>query len=146
MLVDLGGILGGGSGPLTVVATNDTQRHNQSSTCYSGMKIDTNNIIYANNAGGSWVVHNSNYVVNGVPSDVYVERTIDSETGLGLTFDGIGASRVQVSVDRIIQAVDTTDGGASAGAVVTVAFYDAPAGGNLLDTVVYDLQAVFSTA
>jgi hypothetical protein len=106
------------------------------------MKIDTDNTIYANDVAGSWGAHNTTYVTGGDPSDVYVERTINSGA---LTTDGIGASRVQISTDRILQCVSVIDG-IAVDANVTVDYYDAPAGGNLLDSAVYDLNALYAVS
>ena len=144
MLADLGGILAASAVPLAVTATNETQYNEAPIPCYAGMKIDTDNTIYENNPAGSWIAHDTTYVTGGVPGDVYVERTINS--GILDNVDDIGASRVQISTDRILQILDSSDGGGISAANVTVRFYDAATGGNLLDTVVYDLTAVYTTA
>ena len=145
MLADIGSIAGFEAGELAVVATNDTQVHERgASPCYSGIKIDADNNIYSSGLTGTYVgVHDSDYVKNGTTSQVYVERTIN--TG-ALTTDGIGASRVVCSTDRTVECIDTDSGAGSVDCNLTVSFYDAASGGNLLDTATYDLSANYTTA
>jgi len=128
MLADLGGILAASAiVPLAVTVSNDTQLHERTSTCFAGIRIDTDNTIYANDNAGNWNVHNTTYVTGGVPGDVYVERTINSSAGGGLTTDDIGDTRVQISTDRVLQVVSTVDG-LPVSANVTVDYYDGAAG------------------
>lgn len=128
--------------PISVTATNDSQNHFRiGAPCYAGIRIDNDNNIYASNNVGTYSVHDSGYVQNGTTSEVWVERTINSSAGGGLTTDGIGASRVNCGTDRLLEIIDSSDDGSSRDANVTVRFYDAASGGTLLDTATYILSA-----
>jgi len=58
-----------------------------------------------------------------------------------LTNDGIGATRVNLVGDRVVENTDSGSGASAEAGVMTLSFYDASSGGTLLDTAVFDLTA-----
>ena len=133
--------------PLTVTASDATVDNIRgSSPCYAGVEINSNNTIYrGDNVGVYTTAINSGYVTNGSTSDVWMERTINSQSS-ALWQDGIGSGRLQCSNSATLEMRDTNSGVSAETANITVSWYDASSGGNLLDTATYDLSANYDIA
>lgn len=150
----MGLLTGGGFGqskqttvPLTVSAQNSTQDNVRgASPCYAGVSFKTDNKSYISGIAGNYTTVLDNAVVSGGSmSEVWVSRVINSGA---LQFDGIGAGRQQLGVaPRTVECTDTNSSAASSSSCnLTLTFWDAPTGGNQLDTAVYDLTANYDTS
>ena len=126
------------SGP-SVSMNNYTE---SSSTAFENavcnIKVDNDGSVYVSNDTGGYGAAAEVWLDSGLNSEVWVERTINSGS---LDTDTIGASRVAMTADRTVGVTDSDGGGSSATANVTLDFYDAASGGNLLDSADLDLTA-----
>lgn len=144
------GLLSGGSFgqskqttvPLTVNAANSTQNNIRgTSPCVAGVSFEVNNTTTISGPAGTYTTTLDNPLVSGGSmSEVWVSRVINTGS---LTTDQIGASRVQLGISpRTVECRDLNSSAASVEACnLTVSFWDASSGGNLLDTATYDLSA-----
>ena len=106
--------------------------------CQANWKADNDGSKYKSDNVGTYSFYKV-WLTSGLNSEVWVERTI---TAGSLTLDTIGASRVIMTTDRQLGVTKTTSGFKTA--TVTVKFYDAASGGNLLATGTLNLQAEYS--
>jgi len=104
--------------------------------CDCFFKIDNDGDYYESAATGLYGASSGTWLTAGTTSQVWVERTIVSGS---LDLDTIGASRVATTTDREIGVTRVAPGFATAN--VTLDFYDAASGGNLLDTADINLSA-----
>lgn len=140
------------SGSLTVdieqqllvgMSNENLNNYSNSSPCIANVKIDNDGSVYRSNAAGAYGAASQVWLDAGQNSDVWVERTIDAGS---LDTDTIGASRVAMTSDRTVGVQDSNGSFAiKATATVTVSFYDAASGGNLLDTATITLTANYES-
>ena len=123
---------------LILVSVSDTSVDNleTSGTVYANYKIDADGSIYKSASNGGYGSAFETWLVNGLNSDVWVERTINLGT---LSTDDIAGSRVQCNSDLEIGVTRSIVG--EKAAQVQLDFYDAETGGNLLDSATIDLAA-----
>lgn len=126
---------------IRIISCSDTTVNNtrQDADCHARYKIDNDQFIYKSDEAGNYGASFEEYVLVGSATDYYVERTINSGS---LDVDDIGGSRVNLGTDREIAVIDTTIDGNPKTANVTLDFYDAATGGNLLDTADITLTAL----
>lgn len=127
------------SGPeiSTTFITNNTQS-TSFGTCYARLKLDNDGGVYLSNSFGTYGTSLGDWLVSGLNSEVWVQRSISSGT---LDTDSIGAGRVVLSTDRVV-GVETSSG--TKACTLTLQFYDAASGGNLLGSKEITLSATFS--
>lgn len=94
-------------------------------TCYAGWDIRSNGSAYKVNANGTFSLVTPPWLSAGENSDVWVARTINSGT---LSTDEIGSGRAALTSDRMVR-IQTTGFKTT---TITLNFYDAASGGNLL--------------
>lgn len=101
-------------------------------------RTDGNEWVNDGNGGGIATVNRNTWLTRGSASEVWIERTFT-----GTLNEDFGAGRQQVtSTKRLTAFRDGTISGAGAtSATVTVNFYDAASGGNLLGSATFDLIA-----
>ena len=104
--------------------------------CFAGVRFNNDGTEQAADATGAWVVSRGNWLDRGGSSQVWVKRTINSGT---LDWLDPGAGRLQLSTTRSFGNTRTVVGADTTN--VTFDFYDAAAGGNLLDSATYDIIA-----
>jgi hypothetical protein len=108
-------------------------------TVRAGVQVNSDGDWYSSDNAGNYSAAGGTWLTAGANSDVWVERTINSETGTGLDVDDIGASRVAMTTTRELRVSRTSTGVSTAN--VTLTFYDAASGGNVLDTATIALEA-----
>lgn len=116
------------NGPTVNVGAIQTPVSNitTSGTCYAGVDIRATGSAYRiDNTGGA--TYTGVWLTSGASNEVWVQRTINSGT---LSTDEIGAGRVSCSTDRMVR-IQTINYKTT---TVTLYFYDAASGGNLLGT------------
>ena len=129
-------ILMGVSGPeVSITGSNPT--NSGSPTIICRLKIDADGSWYISDAAGAYGAATGVWLTEGVNSEVWVERTIDAGAFNDSDF---GASRVVCSTDRVM-GVSEADAIDSQTGTVTLNFYDAASGGNLLDSAQFVLTA-----
>ncbi len=97
----------------------------------AGLQINTDGVEWSSNSAGTYNVGRGVWLDEGDSSQVWVERTLDSGT---LDVDP-GAGRLRLDTTRTYEKHDTTIPGGAETCTVTYDYYDAPSGGNLLDSV-----------
>ncbi len=123
--------------------SNSTYRFG-TSPCISNVKIDNDGNVYKSDETGAYSGADQQWLDVGLNSEVWVERSIDVGS---LDTDQIGAGRVAMTSDRAIGVNDTTPLFAdTTTATVTLSFYDAASGGNLLDTATVTLTANYESS
>ena len=127
----------GAAGPTvdTSVIT-DHYRYRFSGTCQCNVKIDNDGDFYKSTNTGGYGASAGTYRTSGGGADVWVERSIDSGT---LTLDSISTNRLSTLADRFLGVSRSSTG--SKLCTVTLSFYDASVGGNLLGTKQITLEA-----
>lgn len=116
------------------------------SVCYAGFTLRTTGLLYSATLISGASIDDSfreRWLETGRVDQVWVERTINSGD---LDIDGIGASRVSCTIARDIYVLDTDPGVSGQPCNVTLNFYDAAAGGNLLHSRSWTLSANYTTA
>lgn len=111
---------------MTDVTVNNTR---SGVDCLSNMKVDQDGDIYESDNTGAYGASAQTWLDAGSSSAVWVARTVTLGT---LTTDA-GTGRLQCNVDREFGVTDPP-GAASKQANITLKFYDAASGGNLLFT------------
>lgn len=97
-----------------------------SGTCQANVKCDNDGDWYESNNTGGYSTSEGNWLVTGLNSEVWVERTLDVGT---LTTDA-GTGRLVCSTDRIFGVSRSSAG--SKQCTLTFEFFDAAVGGNSL--------------
>ena len=95
--------------------------------CQSGIRIGADGKYYTSDFNGAYGAAVGDYILGGTSSQVWVQRAITAGT---LTSDGIGASRVSCSTNRVMSVTQVLEG--TKFCTFTLSFYDAASGGNLL--------------
>ena len=130
--------------PLTVTASgNSVSNLRLNATCYAGVTYSSDENEYNNQGDADDSTLDATFIQklinNGNGEDVWVERTINSGS---LNHEDPGAGRHQLSTTRRFGVVRSGVGTESCN--LTVNFYDAASGGNLLDTETFGLDAEFT--
>ena len=107
-------------------------------TCYAGVQYNTNGIDYASSNVGGWTNSRGNWLDAGSNNDVWVERTINSGT---LNWQDPGSGRYQLNFSRSFGVSQSVVGIKTCN--LTVNFYDAASGGNLLGSATYTVTAEY---
>ena len=126
------------SGPVVDAATGGVTNGAAIATVIAGVAYNGDGTEDASTAAGLYTVSRGSWLTSGSPSEVWLERTINSGT---LTNSDPGTGRHQLNLVRTLAVQDTTIPGGAVTCNVTVEFYDAATGGNLLDAVTYTLSA-----
>ena len=119
------------TGPQVSPDTANTSTNN-TADCFAGIEFNSSGVEWASNNSGTFNVGRGSWLDEGLSSEVWVERTIDSDSGDGLNWNDPGTGRHQLSTTRAFGCTDTSIGGGAVEATVTFDFYDAASGGNLL--------------
>ena len=130
----------GSSGPVVSPSGSGVTRLSSNNPTYAGVQYNTSGIEYANATAGtaSYTVSRGNWLDSGTTSEVWLERTLNSGT---LSGSDPGAGRHAMTSTRTLAVQDTTLLGGAVTCNVTVNFYDAASGGNLLGSATYTLSA-----
>ncbi len=114
-------------------------------TCYSNLRFGADGVEYLNNIGlaNNFSYSIGNWLESGDASNVWIEYTITGGTPGTLNGHDPGSGRLQMNVDRDFGHVKTIFG--MGDVTFTLDFYNAEAGGNLLDSVSYTLRANVET-
>ena len=128
--------------------TANTSNHSKSVfsliTCYSIIQFNTNGNEDANSSASSSSPTSANrgvWLDGGSSSDVWVQRVITSGT---LNHADPGSGRLNLGTSRLFGLSRGTNGISTVN--VDFNFYDAAAGGNLLDTVSISMIATVDSA
>lgn len=128
-------------GPEVSANTNGVNKTRIGSACYAGVRFASDGDEDSKGSGNSW--NNGDrgqWLDAGAASEVWVERTINSGT---LNDEDAGTGRHQLSGTHNFSSVRSVAGVKTTN--VTFDFYDAASGGNLLDSVTYDIIAEWGT-
>jgi hypothetical protein len=118
----------------------DVNNTRSGGVCFAGIRIGNDGVEYDhNNIGSPEAVVRGTWLLRGTTSDVWVERTINSGT-LNVT-DDLSSGRQATTTDRDLVMSDSTDDSNPVTTNITLRFYDASSGGNLLSTATFDLIA-----
>lgn len=128
----------GGSGATVSWNGHDIDNNRIGDICYALWRLDSDGEKYATSASGTYSQYWT-WLLTGNNDDVWVERTINSETGDGLTTDTIGAGRVICSSDRTLGTARTSVGVNTAN--VTVELFDRASGGSPIASAVLTVSA-----
>lgn len=141
-----------GKGPVTWDAVTLVSTNAQGVTCYATVEINTDGRVYSQGTGANQGSFTTTTVDRGgwlnpgyTASDYYVERGSLSGTPGTLNHKDEFGSRVQINADReaSVQETSTLD---THSCIFDIYFYDAPSGGNLLETVSgFELRAFKDT-
>lgn len=135
------GFFVGDQGPtVSASSSNVTRGPAALNPVYAGVAYNATGFEFSNNASGSnsYDVSRGLWLDSGSASEVWLERTINSGS---LNSSDPGAGRHQLNTARLLEVSDSTILGGAVTCNVTVDFYDASTGGNLLDSVTYTLSA-----
>lgn len=122
------------------VATSGVTRSAALSAVYAGISYSAipsgggaNIFEYSNNASGasSYTVSRGFWCDYAANQNIWVSRTITSGS---LNSSDPGTERYQMSSPRLFEVVDTSIPDGAVTCTLTINFYDAASGGNLLDT------------
>jgi hypothetical protein len=130
------------AGPSLIVAMPDdsnTLFRSPVSPCHSKVDVRSDGSYYLSDNTGSYGAAEGVWLIRGSSGNVWVERTVVGDT---LDVDEIGAGRVQLSSDREF-GYENSNSPTTDSCVVTLDFYDASSGGNLLDTADLTISAQF---
>jgi hypothetical protein len=119
----------GGGPTVDVSVITDHYRFRVSGTCQCNVKLDNDGDHYESTNTGTYGASEGTFRTSGAGNEVFVERSIDSGT---LTTDGLAGGRASCAADRILGVSRSTTG--SKICTLTLSFYDASSGGNLLGT------------
>ena len=111
-------------------------------TCYATVRFGLDGIEYKN-GGATDTGHSTSrgtWLDAGLNSEVWINRIINSGT---LNRFDAGAGRKVMTSDRVYGISKSTNGTKTTN--MTFEFWDAASGGNLLDTVTYDLKATIDS-
>lgn len=108
-------------------------------TCYAGIRYDSDGDEYESPITGAIGinVNRGTWLTSGLTSEVWMQRTINS----GSLYVDAGSGRLAMTTSRTFQVRDTSTTGGPVTCNLTIDFYDAASGGNLLDSVTYTLSA-----
>jgi len=134
MTIVASAVHGGAPAGPTVSANTNSINNARAGTCDGGVRYNNDGSEDGQIATGAWSIDRDNWLDSGLPSEVWVERTINSGT---LDTDDIGATRVSMSTTREL-SMSITESTNSCN--LTVDFYDAASSGNLLDSVTYNIE------
>lgn len=121
---------------VTLDATDVVNVRTGSQNCWSGVTYFSDGTEKAATNVGLYTVSRGNWLDSGLNSQVWLERTINTGS---LSTDGIGAGRVIMTSDHIMERTRFTFGISTCN--LTIRAYDAASGGNLLSTATYLLSA-----
>jgi len=124
----------GDPGDTAVLPTNNFTTTGFTSTIYSGVKLDSDGMIYERQATGNTWSSFGAWLLNGTNSDFFIKRTIDS----GILDTDAGTPHLVLSSDREYDVQRSTNGEDTA----TVTFTIVDSG----DTVVYANRTYIFTA
>jgi len=129
----------GQAGDVVTLTSRVIPRIRINQPCSSGIQFGADGILYLiqNNGGTSAVI--GEWLANGVASDFYVSRTIDSGT---LVVDA-GAGPLQLNANRGYQILRSTIGIDEA--TITCTLSNDISGLPILATATYDFKAEYST-
>lgn len=134
--------IGGGSAGPSVTMADETVSNFRTITapCHAKFRIGSDGNYYKSDNVGNYSASAGTWLTTGQNSSVWVERTMKSASPT-LDQDGIGGSRIVCSLNRSFGYEHSINGEESG--TVTLDFYDAASGGNLLDTADISLSASF---
>ena len=124
------------TGPAVSMFGGINYNYRASGYCYAGTRFNAAGDEKWMTQDAAWTTNKGNWLDSGAPSEVWIQRTINSGT---LGYDGIGSGRVALTSDRFFYIWRNTSGVKTC--VVTCYMYDAASGGNLLESKQYTLQA-----
>jgi hypothetical protein len=107
-----------------------------SGTCFAGVRYNSVGTEYSCTNSGAFTTSRGNWLDAGDSSEVWIERTVNTGS---LNWNDPGAGRHQMSTTRTFGVSRSIPGKQSAN--ITVDFYDAASGGNLLDSATYEMDA-----
>ncbi len=128
------------TGPIVSMFGGINYNYRYQATCYAGVQFNSSGVEYWQTAAGAWTVNKGNWLDSGASSEVWVLRVINSGS---LSWDGIGGLRVPLSTTRGMNVNRSSQGFKTC--IVTCYMYDAAAGGNLLESKQYTLQAEYDS-
>ncbi len=132
-------------GPSLIVSahTGDADQSRTGAQCFSGVEFNTSGVETRCTNTGSYIIGRDNWLDAGDSSEVWIERVINSGS---LNSVDPGAGRLQLSTSRRYEVTDNDVGvPIFVTCNLTFNFYDAAAGGNLLDSVTIQIQASWAT-
>lgn len=132
-------LAGGGDGLIVSPSSDPVIRGTLSPTdCFAGVQFrnDGTEWATAGDGGSEFTSSRGNWLDVGAPSQIWVERTINSGS---LNSSDPGAGRLQLSTNRSYRVVEAGFGTTTCN--VTFDFYNAASGGRLLATVTFSLTA-----
>lgn len=113
-------------------------------TCYAGVSFQSDENEHNNQGSADDSTHAATliqqYIFGGSAAQVWLSRTVNSGS---LSHADPGSGRHQLSTTRRL-GIHQTGIGQHTTTNVTVNFHDAASGGNLLDTVTFNLDAEFT--
>ena len=105
--------------------------------CWAGVRFNALGTELSNTPANSFTVSRGDWLDRGDSTGVWIERTINSGPGFNITDPGAG--RHQLSTNREFNQQQVPLGTRVTN--VTFDFWDAASGGNLLDSVTYNVTA-----
>lgn len=134
------GAFNGPGGPTVSPSAAGVTRLASLNPTYAGVQYNATGVEWENAASGAntYNVSRGSWLDSGASSEVWLERTINSGS---LNASDPGTGRHQLSSTRTLAVSDSSIGGGAVTCNVTVRFYDAATGGNLLGSVTYTLSA-----
>jgi hypothetical protein len=108
-----------------------------------GISIRSDGTVYTRPFFNTTYSFQENWLISGSSSDVWAEYSVNSSTGDAFTTDDFGGpgNRVSCGVNRDLELLETADGFSVNTRNITISFYDAASGGNLLDTAIVAFEA-----
>lgn len=125
------------AGPVVSLNTFSVNNSNPLTTCWSGVRYDTDGDEWGATNNGNWTTNRGQWLDSGDSALVWVERTINS--GGPLDWWDPGTGRHQCNVDRLFG--NTTNSPAVQTTNVTITMWDAASGGSKLDEVTYNIES-----
>ncbi len=128
------------SGPAVSASTQPIYYNlNGAGICYAIVRFNSNGIEYKNIGASSTTMNSSRgiWLDSGLNSEVWVQRTINSGS---FNYTDAGSGRLVLSTSRDFGVSKGGPGGSQI-CNVTFKFWDAPSGGNELDSVTYNMEA-----
>ena len=138
--------LSGGAGPTVSVTYGGDAVSGTNNPTYAGCTLRADGTLYKNtNITGAApnVSYYEDWLDSGSSADVWVSRSI---TAGDLETDDIGTGRVNCNQQIDLYVEDTDAGASSQNCLLTLNFYDAPTGGNLLESAFMSFTANYTTA
>lgn len=127
------------AGPRISPETGGVSKTRFNNDCYAGVRFNASGNEDTLGPTNGWVNDRGTWLDSGDVAEVWVQRVVNSGS---LNNDDPGTGRLQLNTTREFSVVRTFVGTQSAN--VTFNFYDAASGGNLLDSVTYNIIAEFT--